>query len=148
MDNIQQDEKIQDIDLKESRIIDLTYTQDLRKFIIDKLMADKPAEKNDLKTIKTVAGLLADMDHQSLGVLKVKIEEENGKNQEEIKRIIAGILHEYSPTAGKLDKPIEKDPSTVSIGLAEGNREHVKDEDKIGVNNETIDDFYRTLNND
>jgi len=148
MDNIQQDEKIQDIDLKESRIIDLTYTQDLRKFIIDKLMADKPTEKNDLKTIKTVAGLLADMDHQSLGVLKVKIEEENGKNQEEIKRIIAGILHEYSPTAGKLDKPIEKDPSTVSIGLAEGNREHVKDEDKIGVNNETIDDFYRTLNND
>lgn len=148
MDNIQQDEKIQDIDLKESRIIDLTYTQDLRKFIIDKLMADKPAEKNDLKTIRTVAGLLADMDHQSLGVLKVKIEEENGKNQEEIKRIIAGILHEYSPTAGKLDKPIEKDPSTISIGLAEGNREHVKDEDKIGVNNETIDDFYRTLNND
>ncbi len=148
MDNIQQDEKIQDIDLKESRIDDLTYTQDLRKFIIDKLMADKPAEKNNLKTIRVVAGLLADMDHQSLGVLKVKIEEENGKNQEEIKRIIAGILHEYSPTAGKLDKPIEKDPSTVSIGLAEGNREHVKDEDKIGVNNETIDDFYRTLNND
>ncbi len=148
MNNIQNNEKNQDLDLKELRINDLTYTQDLRKFIIDKLMADKPAEKNDLKTIKTVAGLLADMDHQSIGVLKVKIEEENVKNDEEIKRIIAGILHEYSPTAGKLDKPVEKDPSTISIGSAEGSREYVKDEDKIGVNNETIEDFYRSFNND
>lgn len=148
MDNNQCDEKKQDIDLKESRIDDLTYTQDLRKFIIDKLMADKPAEKNDLKTIKTVAGLLADMDRQSLGVLKVKIEEENGKNQEEIKRIISIVLHEHSPKSGKLDKPIEKDISTISLGMAEGNIEHVKDEDKIGVNNESVDDFYKKFNND
>lgn len=117
----------------------LEFTQRTRKTILTTLLA-QTSIYNDPKSLKVATGVLADMDKNALGKLRIKIEESASKNNAATHDLIAAVLQKI-PSSRSFEVETSSPRAAPTLGPDVPDPVLVEGEDAIGVNAATYSTF-------
>ena len=105
---------------KDPSASELDATQNIRKELLDLLLADKKALVEDLERMAMVDKLLSSQDRATLGRMRLKVEEKTSKSNAQIVAMMAALaLDPQIKTIGLSITPVDRQAPELPEGIVE-----------------------------